>query len=1073
MTPSPLRSATGGLFTIGGSLRTTAPTASGDGAPTQSIEMTQEKQATLEYVTPPPITGYPWARGVWVKIGTNKTENREFWQSRNLVDNRTAVMKTRHATSGNAKVMYISERKHSGTTNTPYFDESDTRTEWTFVLEEHLAEDDITWYVNGVPDSYTPTPVWKNPVGGSGINAHFMGGKIQSSDEWPHFGFFSNWSMWIGRVPDATARAELLLYNPATISDPPDECNSCDGTLASSIIGGSALVDGSPLIGSYSYVNDAPSIVDMAPLNSTFNFTEQASATSNGLMRFGVPFVKGDVPEDYVPYITQAGVAVAAEQYDEVVTYDDGSWKFCVVHMRDSDFTTGLSRDYVMKAKIGTRNNTAGFDLSDISANSDIKLELTSLSQPNEADTSNYTISLNTALATATNVTKIHSGPVCDGWFIEFAVNSHLQATFHVDVWDDGSATVNGNIEFGVLMSLPHWVASSKDRYDYTATLKDDTTTIETYSAVQHTYHAGWFTAMKDTTDDWLHGRRHWLTTANQPTLLYKCDRTNWVASGLVPPWNASYSPSALTGANTYVPMDNIGHSQNIDGSGGYKGRGVQTAFDADHFLQQTADSQRRMLVNGLVGWHINYQQRSSGNRTRTSVAPDDYNTFTGEASAAGNTHISLEMSPLSVGAYTFTSQGLADPQQAYCKNNDIASVAAAQRGGYTDYTGGTGSWVTSDSASHGVSYSAGAYMVSGERYFYDASAGLAMNLFHQGVGNSGQGRPNRLYYPNGQQPRRDDWGIPSGSWEAALFGSTLNNYRSFGWEAIISAYGWGLCPDNDTHKDLFDTYITQSGNRLTDSFTYFPQAMIDLGIVFELHGDGAGGGSGYERLFFTDMNVCNFNISANLVENAGWTECADIISTYIANAWDMGTTYPSGYNGIFHKMYGEWDDAINPFLATDNLYQVPSTNRHALVAAGSITLSGAPTMTVGDKIIPVPMDDGDGTLFPIPVELTEGVEYYVKTEAADVITLAATPGGATITYSGNATVSLIFQPTVTAAVGGTGSDYKYMAHQGLLAAHHRGHSLSTQALVDKAETYAASYTPNGDNLAYNAKEIT
>lgn len=922
-------------------------------------------------------------------------------------------------------------------------------------------------------------------------------------------------------------------------------------------------------------------------LPTTYTIENPEVADSNVYARFGHVFAEGDVPSGSVPTFTvQGGSEVTDIQFDERVTWADGSLKFCVVHMVDSDLATG-SRTYDVDTKVGSYNNTGTFSTSDISSNSTLKVALESvgdwqrkyvfLSDAFDTTASDATVTvnftshgasvgdfvsftgvstiggnldvndtlwevatvpdvntltfehtstanstassqgggnkivwvhtpttgndfeldLNTALATATRITKVHSGPVCDGWVIwQYAEDTtttteddHITGAWYVDIWNDGTDTVNGNIEFGCLLGQFFWDTTSKTQRCYNAVLKDNTTTIESYNNVKHFYHAGWFTCQKDTSKASLYGKRQWLTVANQPTLLMQPNVGYWVQTQLIPPIDPDYAPTENGREKDYVPMYSMGHRAGIDGTGAYPGRGVITAFDVDYLLTPTESRSQRMRVNGFSGWHVPYQYMSKDTRDRRNKVADDYNDFpnTDVGTDEAYTRISLNLGPIKpAGTYTFTTQGLPTYKHAYNNNNEINTVSASERGGYTDWTYNDNKgnpdiadWTVSGGASHGVSYSIGPYMIEGERYFYDAQAGLAMNLIHVTKGSSGEGQPQVLWDDAIFEPRPTDWSLSGTSRYAALGGFNMNNYRYAGWQAIISAYGWGFCPDNDVHKEYFDELIDQTGDYYTDSIVGLPTAMTDLGCMWQTLGSLTPG-IGDDRGFFAYMNACNFQIAAVVSEDPGYSSAADIQANYIANLWNMGTFYPGFYNHNYNRKYGDLDDTDNPFFGSNDLYVAPQDD-------ATVTGGGSANITVdqerglnwaiGDKVIFSNCNDTSSstssTARTIPPEVTEGTTYYVvNPTGSTAIQVSATEGGSAITFASSATAALYQQcqnhPTVAA-----NTSYNWMCYQAVIAAHHRGHAGSNQTLIDQVNTWCASFAPTNDDVTYSAKEFS
>jgi len=116
-------------------------------------------------------------------------------------------------------------------------------------------------------------------------------------------------------------------------------------------------------------------------LSTTFNIENVENATSPTLVRIGMPFKKGDVPSGMIPKVskTVGGTEITNIQFDQRVTWNDGSLKFCVCHFRDTDLTALEDRSYTLEAKSGSFSNTGTFSLSDIKTDSSWEVELTNV----------------------------------------------------------------------------------------------------------------------------------------------------------------------------------------------------------------------------------------------------------------------------------------------------------------------------------------------------------------------------------------------------------------------------------------------------------------------------------------------------------------------------------------------------------------------------------------------------------------------------------------------------------------------------------------------------------------------
>lgn len=777
------------------------------------------------------------------------------------------------------------------------------------------------------------------------------------------------------------------------------------------------------------------------------------ASTSAGFIRVGLPFKYGDMPSGSIPKIEKSGVEVTAVQFDERAFWPDGSLRFCVLHMRDSAFSASESRTYDVKIKSGSYSNTATFASTAITGTYDLKAQITSLTQPNQTNTNNHTASINTAFGTATRVTKIHSGPICDGWVVWQYYNddsdsiddAHLKAVWYVDIWNDGSDTDGGYIEFGCKTCLNNWDTASKDRHDYTLTLKNSTTTIETYSTIQHPYHAEWLTVSKGNDNN--DGRRHWLSTA--PTLSVKPDQAYWISTGLVPPLDTSLSTASATNYSaSWTPCANMNHRANIDGTGAYMGRGILPNSDATAFLSQTAAHVRYARVNAHAGLHLPAHFKSTKTRTRASVAADAYNDFSAEGSDEANTIISLTLDPKTSGEYTFTSDGMPAPVHAY-----RGSVATAPyKDGYVDPTGGTGVWNTSLDSSHAVNYSYFMYLLEGERYFLDATIDLTMDAIQKTHGNEYSARPYTLNYLDTY--RRALFSIPSTRWSGISLYSSQS--RSVGWAANLLGSAYAIMPDNDVQANCLKALVEHNADFAADGISYLPTAQKDWGHFW------------YGTLMspwmqnFVTMGAIHLH---NCTKDADAKTLADMVCNFPVRIWSTshyGQT--TAYRGLTTEYPDYWHETTNTFRTGDD-YLVYYAGASTTSATDVVTITGH-TLAVGDKVVFI-AEDTSGNAKIIPGGITQGTDYYVINVVADTFQVSLTLGGSAVDITTDETNAYIATRQAdyltNPASSMTGDSYSPIARAALVAANKYGYTSATNTLV----TNAQNYTQNEDNSSW------
>lgn len=819
-------------------------------------------------------------------------------------------------------------------------------------------------------------------------------------------------------------------------------------------------------------------MVPPAVVAHVFNERNNGVATK-AFVRRGFGFYEGQVPSSQIVTVTRAGTQVAACQGDEVVTWPDGSLKFVVLSFRDIDFTVPEQfRTYKVEALNGSWDRTCAFTLSTITGGSSVTGEMSSHTQPNKGtpDTANHVWNLNTALATAENVTITTKGPACFGGYVKEVKNSEIIGTHYFYAWNDGSDTLNGNLEFAIKLGLTYWSYADKDRHDYTFTLKENAVTKETYSTIQHHYHAEWIAVRM--ADDQGHADAHWQNDANRPVLIHEPDKAAWVASGLVPPWDTTLNPTLVSYADTYAPLSGVGQKKDIDGTGGSPSRGIMTCFDAMYFMRQDGNVNRggdwrKMKANALAGLSVGYHFSSDQTRTRANKAADDYNDFSAEGSAVANTNIALILGPKAPATYDFTADGMPAAQHAY----KGGGTPASKQGGWVGYSGGNGGWSSNGgssfptASSHGCSYSHGAYLWTGNRWYLDCDMDLAMNICHQVVNWGQGGSPNYLMYNLADY--RTAWGIPATTYDGQ--GSIYSwNDRSIGWWLCLYAHGFGLVPDNDVAKNFCDTMLSHCAEYFANSISYYSQGAKNLGVVVLYDGPYPGQSSPWTHAFMA-MGAWTFY---NYSKIANMKSFADHVTKGIITLWD---NHPGSINTyrFQHKptndIYTEsqpFDDPADRGWGQLEVSGDGSTTI-SMINAGAAERWAGLHPSVDEKIS---FNETSYDSLPgVPSGIVEGQKYWIKSvdKVANTFTISATQGGAAISIAAGSWGVAVYGNSEAKAVSVAGSG-NHVAHlsdnianfiiQACVLAHRGGNTDVTQAKADALIAYRANVSADHAN---------
>lgn len=741
----------------------------------------------------------------------------------------------------------------------------------------------------------------------------------------------------------------------------------------------------------------------------SFAVRNWGASASPGLLRGGVMFTKGDVPANSVPVLSKASVAVPA-QFDACASWTDGSLKFAVMHMRDADFTVSESRSYGVAAVIGSRANAGSLTLAAAISGHDFKVNFANFTQYNDSTTvtrgsGSFTASMASHAAVATRVTKVHSGPVCDGWSFwgmatdntGGAADAHLKVIWHVDAWKDAGGAIT-RLEVVPELAQDWWSIPGKLRLNYDAVFLDGSTTIAAFSGVQHFYHSHWLMC-RSTADNNI-GRRHWMG-GSIPTLNYKPDLAYQKTTKVIPPQKLSdpTPPPLLSTLPTYVPLSSQNHRADIDGTGDYMGRGPIPKSDAIALMSQNPFDVAVARVNGHVGLHAPYRFRS--NRTRTRP---------GEAADTANTVISWILDPKTLAEYDFTADGM--PVPVYAFGPDPRS-AAEYTDGYVGPQGGFGPWNYSSDSSHAVSYSFGMYLLEGESYHLEACLDNATSIAHRLVSNYLGLRP--LFLANDSAYAALN--IPTTIWCPTVVWKP-DNVRAMGWAMLIMGHGAGIVPDDHVAARSVKALNSHVGDYCQMSSQYMPASQIGAGQFRAF----AGGSDQYGvdgAPWMLAINGMGAYYNYLLTEVAGYKTAGDICANWTLGVIGTGAFYTvDAYRNMTRPLAAPWDASTNDFFQPS---AAPVFGLFPNVVASN------PTITLGDYWNAVnqrmTLTNGDKIYFAhesassvIPPEFAAATPYYVinvtnptwiafdtNTGAnSPTIQLAATPGGAAITPSAN-----------------------------------------------------------------------
>ena len=792
---------------------------------------------------------------------------------------------------------------------------------------------------------------------------------------------------------------------------------------------------------------------------TTFQMEEWNTAASTGFARIGLPFKKGDIPAGNALVIKRGATEIAA-QFDERSTWSDGSLKFAVGHIRESAFTASESKTLtITKAAAYNFDNVGVKTLTDITAAYDFKVEVSNITQFDGSTTvtrgsGSALASFNAHAAVATRVTKIHSGPVCEGWMVwgmfkdgadgSGAEDAHLKAIWYVDIWKNADGTI-ADVEFACVLSQDWWAVANKYRLNYTAILKNGASTIETYATVQHPYKSQWATVRK--TADNNHARRHWVTAV--PTLNYKPDKDYWVSTKLIPPLDTAYTPNSnatIGYTATYTPCSSMNHRAGIDATGAYAGRGMMTNPDCVAFMRQTAADMRHARTNAFAGLHVPYHYRSEATRTRPSEAAD-----------IANTVLPLILLPNPTSNWTADGMPAAGHWYAGTASWDTAFLGAIT---YVAPTGGAGVWTTSVDATHAVAYSYFAYLHEGERYFMEAQLDLATNAAHQQNGNVFAAAPNLTWYEVTAQ--RTALSIPSTRYTGIASMRGANNIRMIGFSHMLLGYASAVVPDADPQRNFIRAFAGNNAHYAKTCLDYTPANVLAIGTFNDRNNSGAW--SPWMQAFSGIGAYTHYNCTEDINAKVQGDHFAKVATAaFLANQLYFSATY----HALMANKTDSADPLTNPYRAHGNLLTGPSkltaaSNVFTLDAVASGIKSVAAVRN-GDELVFVTLGTAFTTGQVLPSGYTAGTILYVINASGMTFQLSATVGGSAISY----TNGTYYAGMKFAALGDytvaqnppnlpNADDYSPVQRNLLVLANRAGNTAADAASVARADTFLA-----------------
>lgn len=218
------------------------------------------------------------------------------------------------------------------------------------------------------------------------------------------------------------------------------------------------------------------------------NRDKRIATPSESYFTFGLALKKGDVPNGNVPIVTRAdaGTQLPA-QFDLRSSWPDGSLRWCEVSCVGPSLAPGSKLIINIKSIKGSYNNSSARTLSDVTANSDLKVVITNCTDFNGVPFAggSFTADFNSASCIPGQLEQVKRGPVCDQWraWMLFPGQSQLGVWFYVTQWTKQSDKTRGPLSHIAKVHNGYVNISNPTKYIYDASYKNGAATIRRFNS--------------------------------------------------------------------------------------------------------------------------------------------------------------------------------------------------------------------------------------------------------------------------------------------------------------------------------------------------------------------------------------------------------------------------------------------------------------------------------------------------------------------------------------------------------------------------------------------------------------
>ncbi len=536
------------------------------------------------------------------------------------------------------------------------------------------------------------------------------------------------------------------------------------------------------------------------------------------------------------------------------------------------------------------------------------------------------------------------------------ATSVHLKAYWEVDVW----FASNGDIETVYVTAIPSldWYdVGGKTMLAYSAAFKKASTTLATYSSLDHAYHCQWATVRTDD-NNWAARKYCFLGSAESVNPVF--DRAYWAASGCFPLWHKTFEPNPISVTKVYTALDEIGHRAAVDGTGEYPGRSPYSTFDVNCIMLQTADAHRISRVNSMCALHFHGHTRPGDAGTDEKSRP---------------LTLILDKPSAPADPDEWVTDGM--PTAVYLNRDG--------RGDGTDYVAprhpNDGAFISgTGDASHAVDYGGYRWLIDGDEFLFQSIFDLMSHVVGQVPRDVWGSHPKTAFYE--RSTWRAAFSIPNRQWDSIpQIGGAVQN-RSVGF-SLNRLKNFGFVAPNRAEYNYAKAFLAHCGDYLGDSLGGMPADFLALGLWPPYNAPTV---DEFVHLMFHQVYAAmGAEVCAAATEEPGIVALADHMARGMKNLLDGNPIKAGSYFAPMYNKTALYDASTNPFPAPGDIGIFLDTTVDVSTNVFTTTrLFGGDSQPIlrfsnGDRIIPCTFtaffQSADSSVVP---PMVEGTTYYV-----------------------------------------------------------------------------------------------